>query len=132
MYTDPIADMLTRIRNAQAVKKAEVVLPYSKYKYNVAKLLEQEGWFGKVEEVEQENSKFKQLKIQIVYNNNSPKITSLDRVSKPGQRVYAKKDAMPVIQNNFGIAVISTPKGLMTNKQAKKAGLGGEVVCKVY
>jgi small subunit ribosomal protein S8 len=141
MYTDPIADMLTRFRNAQSVKKPEVILPYSKLKNNIARLLEKEGWFGKVEILEPEvlssinkekQTKFKQLKIQIKYNNNEPKITSLKRVSKPGQRVYVKKDEIPVVLNNFGIAVISTPKGLMTNKTAKKEGFGGEVICEIY
>ena len=152
--TDPIADMLTRIRNAQMVKKTEVVLPYSKLKFNIASLLTKEGWLGKVEVLEpllaknvkaknikEKNAKFKQLKIEIKYNRvksleghvaSEPKISSLKRISKPGRRIYVGKDEMPVVLNNYGIAVISTPKGLMTNKQAKKEGVGGEVLCEVY
>lgn len=143
--TDPISDMLTRVRNAQMVKKPEVVLPYSKLKFNIAKLLEKETWLGKIEVLEplldknvkaknikDKNAKFKQLKIEIKYDGDKPKISSLKRISKPGRRVYAGKGEMPIVLNNYGIAVISTPKGLMTNKQAKKQGVGGEIICEIY
>lgn len=143
--TDPIADMLTRIRNAQLVKKTEVFLPYSKIKHNIAKILENEKWLGQVEVVEPQLkettgkninnvvvSKFKQLRIEIKYEKGQPKISSIQRVSKPGRRIYASKDEMPVVLNNYGVAIISTSKGLMTNKQAKKTGVGGEIICEVY
>ncbi len=143
--TDPIADMLTRIRNAQLVKKSEVVLPYSKIKFNIAQILSQEKWLGKVEKIEPEfvtkmknmvskdkEAKFSHLKIELLYGEGRPKITQIKRISKPGRRVYAKKDKLPVVLNNYGLAIISTPQGLMTNKAAKKAGVGGEVVCEVY
>jgi len=145
MYTDPIADMLTRVRNAQMVKKSEVILPYSKVKFNIAKLLEAEKWLGKVEVLEpqvatvaknknekEKENKFKSLKIEIKYEDKSPKIQSLKRISKPGRRIYVNKEEIPVVRNNYGLAVISTSKGLMVGKQAKKEGLGGEVVCEVY
>ena len=131
--TDPIADMLTRIRNAQAVSKEEVVLPMSKIKFALGKILVQEGFLEKVEEVKTEGSKFGELKIVLKYiGKNKPAITSLKRVSRPSLRVYRKKDNLPVVLNNLGIAVISTPNGLMTNKEAKKKGFGGEIICEVY
>ncbi len=135
MHSDPIADMLTRIRNAQAVKKETVILPYSKLKFNIAKILETEKWLGKVEKIEpalNKNTKFNQLKIKLLYNNNLPRIDKLNRVSKPGCRIYVSKDNLPIVLNNYGISIISTSKGLMTNKQAKKENLGGEVICEVY
>lgn len=141
--TDPIADMLTRIRNGQMAKKAEVVLPYSKIKFNIAQILSHEGWLGKVEKVEplsqkvkkgrqEKESKFNQLRIELLYEGQKPKITQIRRISKPGRRIYVAKDRLPVVLNNYGIAIISTSKGLMTNKQARKEGMGGEVVCEIY
>ena len=144
MITDPIADMLTRIRNAQLVKKAEVVLPYSKIKYNIAKILAENGWLGQIEVIEPEiskvnkkvkiekNLKFRQLKLGLKYEENKPKISSLTRISKPGRRVYVARDEIKPVLNNYGISIISTSKGLMTNKQARVAGLGGEIICEVY
>lgn len=134
---DPIADMLTRIRNASAVKKFEVILPMSKIKLEVAKILEKEGWIQKVEAVkgggEDVSSRFDQLKIVLKYKKSGrPAITSLKRVSKPGLRVYAKKDELPKVLNNLGIAIISTPQGIMTNKEARKKGVGGEILCEIY
>jgi len=140
MHTDPIADMLTRIRNAQRVKKTEVVLPYSNFKFNLAKVLSAHNWVGGVKIIEpdagikknQDIAKFRQIKIELLYENNTPKITTLNRVSKPGQRVYATHKNLPVVRNNFGLAIISTPKGILTNKEAKKAGVGGEIICEIY
>ncbi len=143
MFTDPIADMLTRIRNAQMIKKPEVFLPYSKLKLNILKLLENEGWISNVEVVkgiptkskkisEEKNLRFDRIKLNIIYTNNQPKIKSLKRISKPGRRIYVTKDDLPSVLNGWGIAVISTPKGLMTNKQAKKENVGGEVICEIY
>jgi len=145
MMTDPISDMLTRIRNAQMVKKAEVVLPYSKLKLNILKLLEEEGWLKKVEIKEpsiagvtkkigkEKIAKFKELKADIVYDNQGkPKIKSLKRVSSPGKRIYVTKENLPKVLNGWGMAVISTSKGILTDKQARKQGLGGEVICEIY
>ncbi len=139
--TDPIADMLTRIRNASAVKKPEVILPMSKIKLEIAKILEREGWTQKTEVLENKISRdkknkslnFAQLKIVLKYKKSGrPAITSLKRISKPGLRIYAGKDKLPRVLNNLGMAIISTPQGLMTGKEAKKKGIGGEVICAIY
>ncbi len=136
--TDPIADMLTRIRNACAVKKHEVVLPMSKIKYEIAKILKAEGWIYDVEvkKVKSEKNKasvFDQLAIVLKYKKSGrPALTHIKRISKPGLRIYAKKNELPKVLNNLGIAIISTPQGLMTNKQARRQGLGGEVICEIY
>ena len=130
MNTDPISDMLTRIRNAAAVKKSEVVLPYSKVKFSIAKILEKEGYVGKVAKLE--NEKFAQLKVGLKYKDKSPVISKICRISKPGRRVYSKHDELPVVLSDMGIAIVSTPNGLMTNKDARKRHLGGEVICEVY
>ncbi|PIU10324.1 30S ribosomal protein S8 [Candidatus Kuenenbacteria bacterium CG08_land_8_20_14_0_20_37_23] len=146
MRTDPIADMLTRIRNAQAVKKAEVVLPYSKLKMSILNLFEEEGWIAKVENnfpgVNQAKSvvnnkdalaKFASIKVIIKYDSDgTPKISSINRISKPGKRVYADKDNIPVVLNYLGMAIISTSQGLMTDKEARKKKIGGEVICEIY
>ena len=129
MFTDPIADMLTRIRNASAVKKTEVVIPYSKIKYDLSKILESEKY---IEKVENNNDQEKNFKIFLKYENNSPKIKKIVRLSKPGRRVYVSKDELPVVLNNFGIAILTTSQGLMTNKEAKKKGVGGELICEIY
>jgi len=135
---DPIADMLTRIRNASAVGKSEVVLPMSKIKYGLAKILEKDGWVGKVDVIKtpgQKNKKcvFDELKIGLKYKRSGRSvITKLRRISKPGLRIYAGKDQLPRVLNNFGIAIISTPQGLMTNKEARKKGVGGEIICEIY
>lgn len=135
--TDPIADMLTRIRNAQAVKKSTVVAPMSKIKFGIAKILEAEGWIKKAEIVKMNGDKnssanFNEIKLELKYKNGRPAINSLKKISTPGRRVYANKNELPRVLNNLGIAIISTPAGLMTNKQAKKQGIGGEVICEIY
>lgn len=135
--TDPIADMLTRIRNASMVKKHEVVLPMSKLKFEIAKILKKEGWILDVEVIEpsadKTKHKFNEIKINLKYKKSGkPFITRITRISKPGLKVYVKKDNLPRVLNNLGFAIISTPQGLMTNKEARKKGLGGEVLCEVY
>lgn len=131
--TDPIADMLTRIRNAMAVSKPEVVLPYSKLKFNIAQILKETGYIKSAEKVESgANPVTGDLKIVLKYKGKESAITNLKRISKPGRRVYASKDELPVVLNNLGIAIISTPQGLMTNKQAKKNNIGGEIICEIY
>lgn len=132
--TDPIADMLTRIRNALAVGKPEVVLPFSKIKFAVAEILKQSGYVKKVEKIEKgtQGNKFDDMKIILKYQGTQSAITNLKRISKPGRRVYVSKDKLPVVLNSLGIAVISTPQGVMTNKDAKKNNLGGEVLCEIY
>lgn len=137
--TDPIADMLTRIRNASMVKKAEIVLPLSKLKLEIAKIMEKEGWVGKIEVIKGDNqaknksAAFDRLHIVLKYNEErQPRISFLKRVSKPGARVYVGKDNLPKVLNNLGMAIISTPQGLMTNRDARKNQLGGEVICEIY
>jgi small subunit ribosomal protein S8 len=129
MFSDPIADMLTRIRNASRAKKAEVVAPYSKLKESLAHLLMSEGYVSGVNVVG--NTK-KLLTVTLRYNQTQPVITNLKRISKPGQRMYMSADKLPRTMSGFGITVISTSKGLMTDKQARKDHLGGEVICQVW
>jgi small subunit ribosomal protein S8 len=136
--TDPIADMLTRIRNASAVNKHEIVLPMSKIKYEIAKILKEEAWILDAEVIKADGVKnkthvFDKLKIVLKYKKTGKSaITKIERISKPGLRIYSNKDNLPKVLNNLGIAIISTPKGLMTNKRARKEGLGGEVICEIY
>lgn len=127
--TDPISDMLTRIRNAQAVRKQELRLPYSSVKFNIAKILQKEGYLKGVEQVIE--AKFPELRIELNYKNNKPSIQMIRRVSKPGRRVYAKSTELPRVLSDIGIAIISTPNGLMTNKEARVRRLGGEVICEI-
>src|SRR3989338_7361915 len=131
--TDPIADMLTRIRNAQAVKIPTVTLPMSKVKHGIAKILEAQGWVEKVDIIKTKGKKnsssiFNEIKIDLKYKNGRPVITSLKKISTPGRRVYSGKNELPRVLNNLGMAIISTPRGLMTNQEAKKQGIGGEVI----
>lgn len=134
---DPIADMFTRIRNASAVRKTEVVLPLSKLKLEIAKILETEGWVKRASVVpgglNGRRSSFDQLSIQLKYRKNGkPQITTIRRVSRPGLKIYVSKDEIPTVLNNFGIAIISTSKGLMTNREARQQNIGGEVLGEVF
>lgn len=134
---DPIADMLTRIRNASSVGKQEVMVPMSKIKYEIAKILESENWVRKVEVEEvsgkKKGVKFNRIKILLRYKKSGRSVlTALNRVSRPGLRVYVNKGEIPKVLNDFGIAILSTPQGVMTNKEAKEKGIGGEVLCRVY
>ena len=129
--TDPIADMLTRIRNAKSVHHDKVEIPYSKIKTAIAETLKEEGFIKNFEVVagEQQNV----IRVQLKYGPNKEKVISgIKRISKPGLRVYTQKDQLPRVLGGLGIAVISTSKGMMTDKAARKAGLGGEVVAYVW
>jgi small subunit ribosomal protein S8 len=130
MFTDPIADMLTRIRNAAAAKKSELVLPYSKFKQNLGQLLFKQGFIGVVSEGV--DGKHKTLKISLKYSAGESVIAGIKRVSKPGQRIYLPADRLPRTNSGYGVTVVSTSKGLMTDKEARKAKMGGEVVCQVW
>ena len=125
--TDPIADMLTRIRNGIMSGKTEIEVPYSKLKSAIAEILQANGYLGKVT-VTQEGS-FKQLKLQL---NGDSQPESLVRVSKPGRRIYAKANEIPSVRTGKGIVILSTPAGIMTGKEARAKGVGGELICKVY
>ena len=127
VMTDPIADMLTRIRNANAALLETVNIPASRMKAAVLEILLQEGFVKNVEK--EENT----LKVTLKYGSNNEKvITGIKRISKPGLRVYAKKEELPRVLGGLGIAVISTSKGVMSDKQARKEGLGGEVIAYVW
>jgi small subunit ribosomal protein S8 len=130
MMTDPIADMLTRFRNAAAIRKPEVVLPHSKMKYDIAKILEKEGFVGGVERIEAKPAP--QLKVSLKYDKDGSAFQHVQRVSKPGRRIYAGKSDLPRVLNGIGISIVSTSAGMMTNKQARKRGLGGEIICEIY
>ncbi len=132
MFTDPISDMLTRIRNASAVRKTEVIIPFSKIKLAIAQILEREGFVEKIENEEEGVTTRKDIRIHLKYNGRIPVINGLDRVSKPGRRLYVNQNNLPKIRNGMGIAIISTSQGLVTNKEAHKRKLGGEVICEVY
>jgi small subunit ribosomal protein S8 len=131
-FTDPIADMLTRIRNANNAEHENVVIPASKMKVEIARILKQEGYINGFS-VEGETAKEKTITIDLKYGPDKEKvITGLKRISKPGLRVYAKGDNVPRVLNGLGIAIISTSKGLMTDRDARKQNLGGEVVAYVW
>ena len=125
---DPIADLLTRIRNGQAAHKVSVSMPSSKQKMAIANLLEQEGYVASVKE---SGDVKKTLEIELKYYEGKPVVEMIQRVSRPGLRIYKKCRDLPRIMNGLGIAVISTSKGLMTDRAARRDGLGGEVICYV-
>ena len=131
MNTDPIADMLTRIRNANVVSHPSVETPSSKLKVALAKLLKEEGYITDYSETV--DGHFKTLHIELKYDeSNKPVITSLKRVSKPGLRNYCKAKNLPQVLGGMGVAVVSTSKGLLTDRKARKENLGGEVLCYIY
>ncbi len=130
MNTDPISDMLTRVRNAQAVNKKEVLVPYSDFKYNVIKCIEKEGFVESVIKRKVEREKY--INITLKYENNKPTISEIKRVSSPGQRIYSKKKDLRGVKGGRGIFVLSTPKGVMTNKEARSKEVGGEIICEVW
>ena len=130
--TDPIADMLTRIRNANTAKHDTVDVPSSKMKLAIAKILLDEGYIKSYELVE--NGKFNDIRITLKYgaSQNEKIISGLQRISKPGLRVYANKEELPKVLGGLGVAIISTNKGVITDKEARKLGVGGEVLCFVW
>ena len=133
--TDPIADMLTRLRNANSAYHDDVSMPFSKLKVSVADILKQEGYIAgwKVNDVEKDGSTFKQLVVDLKYGPNRERsIAGVRRVSKPGLRVYAKSTSLPKVLGGLGVAIISTSTGLLTDKQANKKGVGGEVLAYVW
>lgn len=135
--TDPITDMLNQIRNAQAVGKAEVLVPFSKLKNQIADILAKEGFIGEVKKATK--GKMKALKITLKYNDlpagrqgKDPAISGAKRISKPGQRIYEGVHGIKKVHGGYGLSIVSTSKGLMTNKEAKKINLGGEVLLEVW
>ncbi len=128
--TDSISDMLIRIKNAQAVSHQTVNIPFSKIKFNLAQVLEKEELIGAITIRGRKIKKI--IEIKLKYEEGQPVIRELKRVSKPGQRIYFKKSQVKPIKQGFGLAIISTSQGLMTNKKAKKKGLGGEILCEIW
>ena len=130
MYTDPISDFLTRLRNAQRARHESLEVPSSRIKLALAHVLRVEGFVGHVSE-RTEGSK-KTLSVELKYDGKEPMIRNIKRVSKPGLRVYRGAAELPRVLSDIGIAIVSTSNGIMTNKEARKRKLGGEVICEVY
>jgi len=134
--TDPIADMLTRIRNAVLSGQALTAMPISKVKVEIARILKEEGFLENFEVADGENPSQKVLRIKIKYigerRERKPVLTGLERVSRPGRRVYTKKQEIPWVLSGIGVAILSTPKGIMTGQRARQLGVGGEILCKVW
>ncbi len=132
MMTDPIADMLTRVRNAQAASKFDVTMPSSKLKLSIAKVLQDEGYIASFSKDTSTNGVAKPtLTITLKYYEGRPVIDELKRVSRPGLRIYKNKNELPKILNGLGIAIVSTSAGVMTDRQARDSGRGGEIICTV-
>ncbi len=136
LVSDPIADMLTRIRNAVIVGHPAVAMPNSKMKAAIAKILKEEGFITGYEVVDGKKPEQKVLRLRLKYvgerRERRPVITDLERVSRPGRRVYAGKQDIPWVLSGMGVAILSTPKGVMTGQRARQLGVGGEVICKVW
>jgi len=134
--SDPIADMLTRIRNAVMVGQANVAMPSSKIKVGIANILQTEGYLEKVEVVDGDRPNQPVLRVKIKYvgkrRERQSVLTGLERVSRPGRRVYTKKGDIPWVLSGIGIAILSTPKGVMTGQKARSLGVGGEFLCKIW
>jgi len=128
--TDPITDMLNQIRNAQAVAKAEILIPHSKVKNEIASILSSEGFVGEVKKTANGNKKM--LKIHLKYDNGVPAIAGLKRISKPGQRIYERAIEIRKVHGGYGIAIVSTSRGFMTSKDARRQHLGGEIICNIW
>src|SRR3989344_825101 len=128
--TDPIYDMLIRIKNAQAAKKPDVVFPHSKIKLEIAKTLEKEGYVGSVQKRNKKNLKL--IEVGLIYESGEPKISGLKRISKPSRRVYRTSKEIFKVKNGMGLAVYSTSKGLLTNKEAAAKKIGGELMFEIW
>ena len=133
---DPIADMLTRIRNGVLRGQTLVALPDSKLKTEIARILKEEGFIEDFEQISEENSIHKMLRMKLKYvgqrRDRRPVISGLQRISRPGKRVYTHKKDIPWVLSGMGIAIISTPRGVMTGQKARSQGVGGEILCKVW
>ena len=128
--SDPIGDMLARIKNAQSRSHKIVELPSSKFKIKIAEVLKEEGFIIDFKIIDDENKK--NVQIMLKYNYGNPVINSIERVSRPGRRIFSSADSLPKINNGLGIAIVSTPKGVMTDGNARKQKVGGEIICKVF
>ena len=133
---DPISDMLTRVRNAVLAGQAQVAMPSSVIKTEIAKILKEEGFLESFDVAESENTGFKTLRLKIKYvgerRERRPVLSGIVRVSSPGRRIYTKKTEIPWVLSGLGVAILSTPKGVMTGARARQLGVGGEILCKVW
>ena len=129
-FTDPIGDMITRIRNGQMRLHNKIEMPASSFKGKILELLKREGFILNytLDLTEEKKTKYT---IDLKYNSGSPVIRNIERISKPGRRFYSSAESIPKIQNGLGISIVSTPKGVMTDAEARKANVGGEIICKV-
>lgn len=127
---DSISDMLNRIRNAQSVLKEQVFIPFSNLKYEIAKILEKQGFVKKTEKRGRKTKKI--IEIDLKYIKKIPAISGLKRISKPGQRIYKNFKEIKPVRGGYGMAIISTSRGLMTNKEARKQKMGGEIICEIW
>ena len=130
-FIDPIGDMITRIRNAQMRLLSKVEIPSSKFRAKILDVLKQEGYISDYKTLSDQNKK-NSLSVDLKYNNGMPVIKEIKRISTPGRRIYARANSIPKIQNGLGIAIMSTSKGIMTDNEARKENLGGEILCKVF
>ncbi len=128
--TDPISNMLTSIRNAQAVLHQTVDIPFSNLKYKIAKILAKQGFIEQIEKKGKKTKRF--IEITLKYDNKTPVISGIKRISKPGQRIYLSAQKIKKIKGGYGMSIISTSKGLMADKEARKNKLGGEVICEIW
>ncbi|MDD2677872.1 MAG: 30S ribosomal protein S8 [Candidatus Paceibacterota bacterium] len=131
MLTDSISDMITRIRNAQMVKKETVLFPYSKIKWEILKVLKEKGYFEEVLKIKKKNKNYIEVKIKYE-KNGKPKINEIKRVSKPSQRIYLPASRLWPVKKGFGIRVLSTPQGIVSDREAKKMNVGGEVILEIW
>ena len=130
-FTDPIGDMIARIRNGQMRSQVKVEMPASSFKGKILEVLKKEGFILNYT-LDQTDKKKTKFSIDLKYNSGSPVINNIERISKPGRRFYSSALSIPKIQNGLGIAIVSTPKGVMTDIEARKAKIGGEIICKVF
>ena len=130
-FTDPIGDMIARIRNGQMRKHKKIKMPASSFKGKILEILKREGYIVNYT-LDRSDEKKIIFSIDLKYSSGSPVISNIERISKPGRRFYSSAESIPKIQNGLGIAIVSTPKGVMTDSEARKANLGGEIICKVF
>ena len=128
--SDPIGDIIARVKNAQARNHKKVELPSSNFKSKIADILKNEGFIKDFKIVEEEKKPV--LSLELKYHSGNPVISNFERVSKPGRRIFSSADSLPKINNGLGIAIVSTPKGVMTDMDARKQKVGGEIICKVF
>lgn len=131
MMTDPLGDMLTRIRNGQMARKAKVTAPASRLRANVLEVLKREGYIRGYSQADQ-RAGVSELTIELKYHEGTPVIREISRVSKPGRRVYSRIKDLPKVSNGLGISILSTPRGVMSDAEARAANVGGEVLCQVF